>query len=383
MFIENTINQNEKLIELAFSLHQSGVINPDSYLLDVDQFLSNARIMLEEANKLNIRLFFMLKQVGRNPFLAKKLVELGFPGAVVVDYNEAKMMMKHQIPICNVGHLVQIPHGMIKEIVEYGVEFVTVYSYEKIIAIDKAAKECGKKQKLLLRVVDKGDLIYSGQTAGFYLNELEELVKKVNSLGNVEITGVTGFPSFLYNAQNNICEPTHNLSTVLKAKELLISYGINCEEINLPSSTCTDTLSKIASFGGTSAEPGHGLSGTTPLHAHKILPEKPCVVYVSEVSHHFDKDSYCFGGGYYRRSHVENALVGKSVSQFEKTKVILPDMDSIDYHFGLRGKFDIHDTVLMAFRFQIFVNRSNLILVEGLSHNQWKLHMYTSLGEKI
>ncbi len=79
-------------------MHQSGLIQPDSYVIDVDTFLENAALMLKEAKKMGIRLFFMLKQVGRNPYLAGKLIELGFEGAVVVDYKEARIMMDHGIP---------------------------------------------------------------------------------------------------------------------------------------------------------------------------------------------------------------------------------------------------------------------------------------------
>ena len=41
----------------------------------------------------------------------------------------------------------------------------------------------------------------------------------------------------------------------------------------------------LAAAGATQIEPGHGLTGTTPLHAVEDLPETPAVVYLSEVSH--------------------------------------------------------------------------------------------------
>ena len=56
------------LISTAFTLHQSGTILPDSYLIDVDAFCANGRKILEEARKHNFRMYFMLKQVGRNPY---------------------------------------------------------------------------------------------------------------------------------------------------------------------------------------------------------------------------------------------------------------------------------------------------------------------------
>lgn len=63
---------------------------PDSYLIDMDVLIDNAKKILEAAKVRNIRLYFMLKQLGRNPYIAKKLVELGYEGAVVVDFKEAR-----------------------------------------------------------------------------------------------------------------------------------------------------------------------------------------------------------------------------------------------------------------------------------------------------
>ena len=381
MFIENTLKANKKLIETAITLHQTGKILPDSYVIDVDQLMQNAKIMLKTAQENKIRLFFMLKQLGRNPYLAKKLVELGYPGAVVVDYNEAKMMMKHQIPIVHVGHLVQPPFALIDELVHYGIEYFTVYSLEKIKDIHFCAQKRGKVQKIILRVVGDGDMMYSGQTAGFMLNQLVDLVEQVKTLEYIQISGVTAFPCFLYD--NEKIEPTSNLKTVLAAKGILENCGINCDEINIPSSTCCYTLPAIAQAGGTSGEPGHGLSGTTPLHAHCDQPEKPCVVYVSEISHTFQKESYCYGGGFYRRGHMTHALIGKSIDTLKKTQVITPNHDSIDYHFGLAGLFDVNLTVVMAFRFQIFVTRSTVVLLEGLQSEKPSIQSYTALGELL
>ena len=60
-------------------------------------------------------------------------------------------------------------------------------------------------------------------------------------------------------------------------------------------------LKALADAGATQVEPGHGLTGTTPLHALEDLPEIPAVVYVTEISHFIDGEAYCFGGGLYYR----------------------------------------------------------------------------------
>jgi predicted amino acid racemase len=384
MFVNMIEKRNRALLETTFKLHQEGLIEPDTYVVDVDSYLENAKLILEEAKKHNIHLYFMLKQIGRNPFLAKELVKLGYEGAVVVDFKEAKVMMKHNVPISNVGHLVQPCKSLIQKLVDYKCEYFTVYSVEKTKDINDCAKKSGVVQKLLLRVYDDNDMIYSAQTAGIHLKDLKSVVAQIKELKNVEIKGVTSFPCFLYDQEKDDTEPTNNLYTVLKANEILSELGINVENINAPSTTSVNTICKMVEYNVTSGEPGHGLSGTTPIHATKIQPEIPCVIYLSEISHNFMGNAYAFGGGHYRRSHIENALVGLSADDYKKVKVIKPVDDSIDYHFGLNEECNINDTVIMAFRFQIFVTRSNVCLIQGISSNKPKIvGVYNSLGDEI
>ncbi|PJJ28127.1 alanine racemase [Lacrimispora celerecrescens] len=385
MFLEQTLKRNPELIKASFELHQSGLIQPDSYVIDVDTFLDNAAFMLKEAKKKEIRLFFMLKQAGRNPYLAGKLVELGYEGAVVVDYKEAKVMMDHQIPIANVGHLVQIPTAQVEEIVAYRPQLITVYSEEKISQIHQAAKKLGLSQEIILRVTSDSDMIYSGQTAGFHIDALKVLAERVKTqYPCVRIAGVTSFPCFLYEETAHDLNPTNNMDTVRFAAKILKECGIQVTIVNTPSGSCTYALNKIREMGGNCAEPGHGLTGTTPMHAYHMLEEVPCVTYVSEISHNFKRQAYCFGGGYYRRSHVKSALVGTSFDNYTEMGIIPPSNESIDYHFGLTKEGTVGDTVVMAFRYQIFVTRSDVVLLEGLKKKKPQIvGIYDSMGKKL
>ena len=384
MFLNKTIERNKKLIEASFQLHQDGTILPDTYVIDIDTLKQNAQCILDEANKQNIDLYFMLKQLGRNPYIANELVKMGYKGAVVVDFEEAEIMMKYGIPICNVGHLVQPPKNMIQQLINYGCQYFTVFSLEKIKLIDECAKKLNKKQKLLIKVVSKSDVIYSGQTAGFQIEDLPHLIDEIKKLENVQIAGVTSFPCFLYDEDSEKIEATPNLHTLEKAKTLLEKEGIHIENLNAPSTTSTVTLREMAHYSIDSGEPGHGLSGTTPLHAHKECVEIPCVTYVSEISHNFDEKAYCFGGGYYRRSHVGEALVGTSLETCKKVKILPPSLESIDYYFGLAKECKVHESVVMSFRFQIFVTRSRVAIVNGIQSGNLQLEgIYTSLGEKV
>ena len=370
MFVERLQKDNPKFIEAIVRLQQAGKLLPDSYAVDMEQFRANAKAIVESANAKGIKLYFMLKQIGRNPVLGQELMKLGYAGAVVVDFKEAQVMMRHNIPIGNVGHLVQIPEGMVKEVVAYGPEVITVYTADKVRSISRAAAELGREQKLLIRVFGDGDMIYPGQTAGIHLNDLAAFIEEIRDLPGIRIAGITSFPCFLYSAEAGDIAPTANLQTVLKAKQILIEQGIEPEIINTPSTTCCRTLELMAEFGCNCGEPGHGLTATTPTHVDSVQPEKACIAYVSEVSHNFDGLGYCYGGGFYRRSHVENALVGRSADALRPMKVIPPSVEAIDYHFGLSEGCCVGETVIMAFRFQVFVTRSDMVLIEGVSSGE-------------
>lgn len=383
MFLENLKRDNPEFLKNLFKLHQQKKILPDSYVVDIDRLLKNAKLILDESKNQGIHLFFMLKQLGRNPFIAKELVKMGYEGAVVVDFKEAKVMMNNNIPIGNIGHLVQIPEAMLKEVIEYGPEIITVYSIEKCISIHNAAKELKKVQKVMIRVIDEGDLIYSGQEAGIQLNELNCFLEQIKDLDGVQLAGVTSFPCFLYDEKSGQVKETPNLSTVKKTVEICSSSGFKIEVVNTPSTTSVETMHLIKIAGANYGEPGHGLTATTPAHIMKNMAEKACIAYISEISHNFKGKAYCYGGGYYRRSYVKNALVGNSLENSLNMKVEPPSLESIDYYFGLNQEANVGDTVVMAFRFQIFVTRSDVVLVKGAATDNPKIiGVYDSIGNK-
>ena len=103
MFVERLQKDNPKFLTAMIKLQQEGAILPDSYAVDMEQFRANTAAIVASAKEKGIKLYFMLKQIGRNPVLAKELVKQGYDGAVVVDFKEAQVMMRHNIPIGNVG----------------------------------------------------------------------------------------------------------------------------------------------------------------------------------------------------------------------------------------------------------------------------------------
>ncbi|WP_040212526.1 YhfX family PLP-dependent enzyme [Clostridium polynesiense] len=385
MFLDKTIKRNEKLVKAAFELHQKGLIYPDTYILDLDTLLDNARKIKKEADKYGIELYYMTKQIGRNPIAAKEIEAIGYKGAVVVDFKEAMTLKENNIKLGHVGHLVQIPKALIKEILSSKPDIITVYSFEKAKEISQQAEKLGMVQDIMLRVLGDNDSLYPGQYGGFYLKDLEKEVKALLTLPNINITGITSFPCFLYDEEAEKILPTENIKTLHKAKEIIEEkFHIRLTQINTPSATSTVNMKEIAAQGGTHGEPGHALTGTTPYHAYKDGEEIPCLVYVSEVSHNLKGDSYCYGGGHYRRSHMENALVGKSFMNSKKVKAEAPSLESIDYHFTLKDNTEVGDTVVMAFRTQIFVTRSSVAVVKGIESGTPEiLGIFDSQGTKI
>ena len=385
MFLEKTVERNKELVQAAFNLHREGLILPDTYVIDLDTLIENARKIKEEADKYGIKLYFMTKQIGRNPIIAREFMKLGYEGAVVVDFKEAEVMINNNINIGHVGHLVQVPKALIEKVVKSKPEYITVYTIEKAKEINEACEKFGLKQNIMLRVLGENDNLYSGQYGGFKLEELKEIGKELIKLKNLNIAGVTSFPCFLYDTESNEIKRTNNIDTIKEAKVILErEFNINIEQLNMPSATCVNSIKKIYEEGGTHGEPGHGLTGSTPYHKYNNGVELPAMIYVSEVSHNLLDKGYCYGGGHYRRSNMENALVGESIDNSKIVKITPPTDESIDYHFELSEKCNVSDTVIMAFRTQIFVTRSNVALVKGIQKGKPEIiGVYDSQGQLV
>lgn len=377
LFLKRLLDTNKAFVDASLDLYKKGLILPDSYCIDVDIFLENAKNILNEAKKYNINLFYMLKQVGRNPYLAKKLEDLGYKGAVCVDFKEVEVMMKNNLKLCNIGHLVQIPKNMLSRVIEYGVEIITVYSYDMIKEISNIALSLNKTQDIMLRILDENSEIYPGQEAGFSVNEVKELIPKLKDLKGVKLNGITSFPCFLYSPDEKCIKETNNLFSVLEVNEFLKNQNLYVKHINLPSVSTVENIKKIYSYGGTDAEPGHALTGTTPLNIDSGI-EIPAYLYISEISHVFKNNSYFYGGGYYPRGHMKHGYIDNkivNVNNFNAT--------NIDYYLSLEGKYNIFDPIILCFRTQMFVTRSDIVLIEGIhSNNIHIVGIYNTQGDK-
>jgi predicted amino acid racemase len=252
-------------------------------------------------------------------------------------------------------------------------EVITLYSTEKAKELSDAAERRDIRQNALLRIRDEGDIFYPGQEGGFPLKTLNETLDLVEKLPGLRVAGLTSFPCFLFDEGKGISLPTANAHTLAKGAALLRERGIQEPQINMPSCNSPATIPQAAELGATHLEPGHSLTGTNPDNLSEKEPLTPALLYMSEVSHHVEGRSYCFGGGYYRRGKLKNALVKTGNGGFEKTSAFTPDPESIDYHIPISGIYPAGSPVCMAFRTQIFVTRSQVALAEGLSQSRPKL----------
>lgn len=385
MFIKALQRQNPTLIATALRFWQQGRIAPDSWVIDVDQVLENGKQLLKTAQQYGISLYLMTKQIGRNPWLAEKLLALGYQGIVVVDYKESRVMRRAGLPVSHQGHLVQIPSAQVAGAVEQGTEVITLFSLEKAWEVSAAAVASGRMQAVMLKVYGESDFLYPGQESGFALAELDSVVAHLRSLPGIELTGLTHFPCLLWDDEQEKILPTPNLRSLLAARDKLESLGVTVQQLNAPSATSCSSLPLLAEFGVTHAEPGHALTGTIPANQQGDQPERVAMLWLSEISHHFAGQSYCYGGGYYRRGHAKHALVFAPASEnAQLAQLNAVDDSSIDYYLPLEGEFPIGSAAIFCFRTQIFVTRSDVVLVAGIqSGNPEIVARYDSLGNVL
>ncbi|MFC6176687.1 YhfX family PLP-dependent enzyme [Companilactobacillus huachuanensis] len=383
MFLKQLEKQNPELIDFAFNLHKTGQILPDTYVIDLDMIHENTVKMVDEAKKYGVELLYMTKQLGRNPIVAKEIQSAGIENAVVVDFREAEVFMENNLNLGNVGHLVQTPKALLEKIVSYGTKYFTMYSLENVVDLNEAAKSVGKVQAIILKIQATEDDIYPGQVGGFTLEELDDQLDELNNLSNIKVVGLTTFPAILFDEKTCSYHSTSNMETVKKSQALFSKHGVECSVVSLPSATATKSIKLIKELGGTEGEPGHSITGTTPMHAVKDLPEKPAYCYVSEISHSYGEHSYIYGGGYYRRGHLKNAIV-KDGERIESAEVLPLDNSSIDYYLELNKKFKSGLPVIMSTRTQMFVTRSTVALVRGLhTENPRLIGLYDTQGREL
>ncbi|MFI8994131.1 alanine racemase [Streptomyces sp. NPDC053542] len=390
MFLDAVLHRNPELVACAAELHDSGAIPPDTYVMDLDAIESNAELLAREADRLGLSLWFVVKQIGRNPELIEAIAR-HIPRYAAIDPPEARVLHAAGARAGNLGHLVQIPPRALPELLAWRPETVTVYDLANARAVSDAAARLGFVQDVLIRLEGAAGAVYPGQEGGVRLDGaaegparaqgLDAFVAEAERLPGIRVAGVTAFPCVLCDPDTGEPGPTPNFALARAAVERLAARGYTDLKLSAPSATSMAVLPLLARLGATHGEPGHALTGTTPLHAvDHTQPEQPAYVYVSEVAHTLaDGRPALYGGGFYARGGAREALIPRTGARL---RVEDAPAAHIDYYRLLApGDARVGDTAVLAFRTQIFVTRSSVAVVSGLSSGTPKLSgLYDPLG---
>jgi predicted amino acid racemase len=377
VFLDVLMRRNPAFLEAVIALHQSGEIPANAYALDLDAVRANAEVMRREADRHGLEVLAMTKQVGRAPGFLDALLAGGIDAGVAVDMTDARAIASAGMTLGHLGHLVQVPAAEADAAAALSPRNWTVFSDDKAAEAAGAACRAGRSQDLLARIHGPGDHFYSGHEGGFPAEDLVAVAERLDKLDGGRFAGITTFPALLFDASERDVRPTPNLGTLERAAERLRAAGRDDVRVNAPGTTSSAVLGLLAERGATQVEPGHGLTGTTPLHRVRELPELPAVCYVTEVSHLHDGRAYAFGGGLYVDpvfgDYQLRAVVADrpGLRDARTLDASIPPPEAIDYY----AQLDCSDgsaprtgaTVVLGFRAQAFVTRAYTVGVTGAS----------------
>lgn len=375
MFLDLVRRRNPRLIEASIALHQEGLLPANCYAIDLDAVEQNARHIVGIADKLGLKTYAMTKQMGRNASFCQALVRGGIQSSVCVDMECVRATHRAGMRIGHLGHLVQIPRYEANAAASLAPDHWTVFNFEKATEAGAAARLSKRTQSLMARISAAGDRFYRGHEGGFPAESIVDVADAFDRTDGARFAGIVTFPTQLFDQETGKVSPTPNLMTLRRAADALGKAGRKDVEINTPGTTSSEIIPMLAEAGATQIEPGHGLTGTTPLHAVEDLPELPAVVYVTEVSHLFGGEAFCFGGGLYVDPVFPDYQIKAIVSREPTSaapalrKVEIPAPASIDYY----GMIDattgapprIGKSVVFGFRPQAFVTRAYVAGISG------------------
>ncbi len=382
MFLRPLLEKNPAFVEATVALHQSGAIPTNSYVIDLDALAANTQLLMHQAATHNLTVYAMTKQLGRAPVALDAITGAGVDGYVAVDMACARPIANNGHHVGHLGHLVQVPAAEAAEAANLAPAYWTVFSPNKASEAAIAAVQAGRVQDLLVRVFAEGDEFYNGHEGGVALEDLAAMIRHIDGLTGARFCGLTTFPALLYDALggggSGSARITSNMATLARAANIARKHLPSEQplQINAPGTTSTTVLSQLVEAGATQVEPGHGLTGTTPLHAVGGLPEQPAVCYVSEVAHIHQGTPFCFGGGLYIDpvfgDYPVTAVVAHDPSEItaKPVDVDMPSPAAIDYYAKLQPhpQRTIAEgaSVVFGFRIQAFVARAFVVGLAGL-----------------
>lgn len=396
MFLQPLLRRNPQFVRAVIELHQSGQVPANSCVLDLDAIEANTAGLCRQARRLGLTVYAMTKQIGRAPAALAAMTAGGVDGYVAVDMACARPIARHGHNLGHLGHLVQVPRAEAGEAAELDPDYWTVFSENKAVEAAAAAHRARRVQRLLVRVFAEGDTFYPGHEGGVSLDDLPAMIDLIAGLPGAEFAGLTTFPALLFDAASGGARLTPNAETLARAAEIARGHTACPQtlEINAPGTTSTEVLGMLAEAGASQVEPGHGLTGTTPLHGVQDLPEQPAVLYLSEVAHIHQGVPLCFGGGLYIDpvfgDYQVRAVVAHDPSEVstEPVPVDMPAPAAIDYyarlHPGESRTVAEGATVVFGFRVQAFVTRTFVVGLTGVSSGRAQVAgVWNGFGDEV
>jgi predicted amino acid racemase len=394
MFLTNLVRQNPAFAQAAIELHQSGDLPPDTYVIDLDMLGTNAEILCSEAHRLGLDVIAMTKQFGRNPVALETLRTNGVDSFVAVDLTCARAIRDAGQPVGHLGHLVQVPRHEAAVAAAMRPRNWTVFSDTKAEEAAAAGVATGTEQRLLARVYDADGMVVETHAGGFVAEDIEKVAERLDRLDGARFSGITTYPALMFDRERHTVVPTPNLATLERTAERLRQAGWDDVSVNGPGETSTTVLATLADAGVTQVEPGHGFTATGAYHAFAELPERPAMLYLSEVSHLDGDTAFCFGGGLYlcigSVDYQPQALVGRDLDTAVKQRVdatLGQNHQVIDFYGRLAqppGRtLAPGDSVLFCFRAQVFYTRSLVAPVSGIQSGTPRVEgLYTVDGRR-
>jgi predicted amino acid racemase len=393
VFLDLLRRRNPSFLDAVIALHQQGAIPANTYALDLDAVRANARAIRHEADRHGLAVLAMTKQVGRAPGFLAAVRDDGIDAGVAVDMEDARRLHAGGLRVGHVGHLVQVPAAEAGAAASLEPVHWTVFSDDKAAEAAAASRAAGREQALLARIKAAGDRFYPGHEGGFDAEDVVAVAQRLDALDGARFAGVTTFPALLFDHDARAVRPTPNLATLGRAAERLRAAGFGELAVNAPGTTSSAVLELLARHGATHVEPGHGLTGTTPMHAVDDLVELPATCYVTEVSHLHESRAYVFGGGLYIDPvfgpYAPRAVVAEQpgLDEARVLEATIPPPEAIDYY----GQLDpgagatprTGATVVFGFRIQAFVTRAYVAGIEGAASRSPRVSgIWTSDGRE-
>ena len=314
-----------------------------------------------------------------------------------MDMEGVMNLHRYRFPIAHVGHYGQIPVSEIEYVLrKIQPRFITVFSVEKAKQISTVASQLGIKQRLLIKVLDDPRLEALPTGGGFAEDEVLDATKLINRMDNVKVVGVTTYPAFYYSIFDKIYRVSDNFKTMVKvAHRMEKELGVQVEQVNAPGRNCVGTMELTAEGGATVVEPGQSFIGTLPNHAFEDdSPELPAVVYVTEVSHHFNGHALAYGDSYMATAVIGSlkndimyeyvyACVGSDPDSLPSQPLVIArpqDFWHSDLGWSMycslmpKTKVNVGDTVVFGFRPMIYRTvRGRVAVVAGVQTGKPRL----------